>query len=757
MAKHLVIGCRGLYTSPNRLTLPLGAFSEATNLLIRRPDLVETRPGFPAIGSGTRASGAALGLYVWNTASEGLYVYTYVSGTLYRTNTPYTAAHTSVGSFSATYGPGLEFAEAKECLYFTSSTGVQRMDSPTATPIRTGLQKPIGISTASSAASGAGFSSIGAAAYRATLVFKDNRNNVHESAPSMRGIYRWSSTTNAVDVTVAIPASLSTSYKIRLYRSAQVTVAEDEPSDELQLVYERYLTSGEVSAKTLTVSDIVPDSMRGASLYTNPSQQGIGQANERPPVCGDICWHNNAMFYANTISPHRLTLRLISVAGTNGLAADDTVTIAGVTYTAKASGASGDQFNLVTSFSGAQANVQATTINLVNAINASSTNTLVYAYYLSGPDDPAGIFMIEARGASGSGFAATTSSGAETAWAPELPTSGETVVSNNDAATNRVYISKPGEPEAVPLLSYVDVGSRTDPISRIFRLRESLYVFKVHEGVFRITGGPGNYSVSEHDKTVKIAGHRTIQALGNEIYLLSGLGVTAISSAGARIVSGPIAESLRYTIQSGAVSLQNAPHAVADEADNFYALWVPSDGANAQECYAYFPGAGPGGAWSNWNIQADASVSGERASGGNIIIPYIAKTGELFIRKKAPGTTGTDYRDASGVAISTAMTWAVQVANNPGLLKQWTRADFMLQAGTVTAATAAFSTELDTSETTVTLAPASGAYLTTSPVPLSKQLGAFLNVSLDTAEESKKFVCGGLVLTYEEGGDNAGR
>lgn len=757
MAKHLVIGCRGLYTSPNRLTLPLGALSEATNLVIRRPDLVETRPGLQALGSGTWASGVALSLYVWNTASEGIYIYTYVSGTLYRTNTPYTASYTSVGSFNPTYGPGVEFAEAKECLYFTSTTGVQRMDSPTATPVVSGVQKPLGIATASSSATGAGFTTPGAVAYRATLSFTDNRNNVHESAPSSRGIYRWTGTTNAIDVTVRIPASLSTSYKLRLFRSAQTTAAEDEPSDELQLVYERFLTSSEVSAKAVVVSDIVPDSMRGASLYTNPSQQGIGQANERPPMCGDIVWHKNAMFYANTIGPHRLTLRLISVAGTNGLAADDTVTIAGTTYTAKASGATGDQFNLVTSFSGAQANVQATTINLVNAINASSNNTTVYAYYLSGADDPAGIFLVENRALGGSSFAATTSSGAETAWVPELPTSGSTVTSMNDAATNRVYISKPGEPESVPLLSYVDVGSRMDAISRIFKLRESVYVFKPNEGVFRITGGPGGYSVTEHDKTVGIAGHRTLADVGNEIYCLSWNGVVAISEAGARIVSGPIAESLSSALRSTAANTKNLAHAVADQSDGYYAVWVPSSGANALECYVYFPNAGPGGAWSNWNIQADASAPGNHTSGGNIVIPYIAKTGELVIRKKAASGAATDYRDASGTAIATAMTWAIQVAQNPGLLKQWTRADFMLQAGTITAATAAFSTELDASETTVTLAPASGAYLTTSPIPQSKQLGAFLNVSLDTAEESKKFVCGGLVLTYEEGGDNAGR
>lgn len=761
MAKQAIIGVRGLYTSPNRLELPPGALSEATNLMLRRPGLAETRVGFKE-ASGSWVSIADQDgdiVAVWVVGGQ-IYALIHIDGATlaYAASVAFTTP-TSLGSFAAPSGSTsnrIRTAEAKSCLYFTSSAGVYRMDAGDATPVLSGVQKPISISTAVSVATGAGFSAPGAVAYRATLVFKDARSNVHESAPSMRGLYRWSGATDAVDVTVRIPASLSTSYLIRLYRSAQVTAEEDEPSDEMGLVYERYLTSAEVTAAAVTISDIVPDEMRGATGYFCPSQEGIGQSNERPPLAKDICWHKDTLFYSGTTSKHRLTLRLISVSGTNGIAANDTVTIAGVTYTAVAAGATGDQFNLETGFTSDQANVQAAAINLVNTINASANNSTVYAYYLSGPDDPAGIILIEERGLGGSSFAATSAAGAancSTSWAPELPTSGTTVSSVNDDAPNRIYFSKPGQPEAVPLLNYVDVGSKSDGVMRIARLRDSLYVFKEGEGIFRLVGQAGAFAVREHDATVRVrqSDKNTVASLGNQLYVLSDQGVVAVSDVGVRIVSGPIEESLRTDVLAGGVGSQPA-HAIGNETLGYYALWLGT--ATGSEAWVYWPAAN---GWTYWDIDAAYSVIGRSSPSTSAMRAYITRADERKIRWQLVSDQASDYEDDNAVAISTALGWAVQTAQNPTIHKQWTRADFLLQDSTVTALTAGFSTELTTSEQTVSLAPASGAYITTSPVPLPTQLGAFLNVTLDSAQNEKRFVCGGLVLTYEEGGDHAGR
>lgn len=756
---------RGLWTSGNRLTAPKGALKTADQLLLRRGTpgnaVAESRRGMPQWSNGTWAAASnCRSIYGWVNGGS-VYVYEWnADGSLYRTTDGTT--YTSVGTYTNPAGGfWVRFVEAGKNLYFTTSAGPYRQDSGAGTPVVAGIQKPLSISTTSSAATGAGFTTPGAVAYRATLALKDANGNVHESAPSPRGIYRWSAATDAVDVTVQFAASLSASYLIRLYRSAQVTATEDEPSDEMGLVYERFLTSGEVTAKSVTISDIVPDVMRGATGYFCPSQEGLRQGNERPPLAKDLAWFGDCMFYANTTSKHRLTLRLLSVSGTNGIAANDTVTIAGVTYTAKAGGAVGDQFNLVTGFTSAQADIQGTTINLVNAINASSNNSTVYAYYMSGPDDPAGIFMIEERSLGGNSFAATSAAGGancSTSWAPELPTSGTTVSSTNDDAPNRLYFSKPHQPEAVPVLNYVDVGSRADRIFRIMSVRGALYVFKERDGIFRVTGSGGAFSVREHDTTVHILGQSTLAPLNNELFCLSDKGAVAVSDVGVRVLSGPLEDDLRPWKMADRDDIQNAC-AIGHEEDGYYAVFLPPNLSLVAQAFVYFPATD---AWTTWS-----SIGGNTVQTAAAMVPlsatmsglklYVSGDGSQYLRAEARTDADADYSDGGGIAVSPVLDWQRFTAGSPGVWKTWTRADFFLQDSTITAASARFATELDTSTTSVTLAPTSGALLVTSPIPTSKQTGAALTVGLTHTQDAKKFVCVGVDISYEGGGDMAGR
>src|SRR5690606_11277779 len=85
----------------------------------------------------------------------------------------------------------------------------------------------------------------------------------------------------------------------------------------------------------ISVLDITPDELRGATIYTAATQEGLAAANEQPPLCRDLAVYKNVMFYAHTVSKHRYTIILLGVGGTNGLAADETIEIGGVTYTAK--------------------------------------------------------------------------------------------------------------------------------------------------------------------------------------------------------------------------------------------------------------------------------------------------------------------------------------------------------------------------------------------------------------------------------------
>lgn len=128
-------------------------------------------------------------------------------------------------------------------------------------------------------------------------------------------------TTATVTLTINIPSDVTSNYFFQIYRSSiaqatGTTVLQDlTPSDEMQLVYEAYPTSSELTAKEAVVVDIVPDVFRGANLYTNEATgEGALQANDIPPFAKDINYFKNSVIYANTKTKQRKLLSLLGVS-----------------------------------------------------------------------------------------------------------------------------------------------------------------------------------------------------------------------------------------------------------------------------------------------------------------------------------------------------------------------------------------------------------------------------------------------------------
>jgi hypothetical protein len=129
-------------------------------------------------------------------------------------------------------------------------------------------------------------------------------------------------TTSAnVTLTITIPQNVTTNYFFQIYRSQQAlatgpsSINDIAPNDELQEVYEAYPTAAEIAAGVVTVTDIATDSFLGAYLYTDATNgTGILSANQVPPVCQDMTYFENVMFYANTRIQHQLQLNLLGVA-----------------------------------------------------------------------------------------------------------------------------------------------------------------------------------------------------------------------------------------------------------------------------------------------------------------------------------------------------------------------------------------------------------------------------------------------------------
>lgn len=128
-------------------------------------------------------------------------------------------------------------------------------------------------------------------------------------------------TTSSVSIEVNIPEEVTVDHFLQVYRSTTTTatgttvLADLTPNDEMQLIYEAYPTTAELSAKTLIFEDVTPDAFMGAYLYTNEATgEGALQANDIPPFAKDINFFKNSAFFANTKTRHKKLLSLLGVS-----------------------------------------------------------------------------------------------------------------------------------------------------------------------------------------------------------------------------------------------------------------------------------------------------------------------------------------------------------------------------------------------------------------------------------------------------------
>lgn len=545
MAQVLQVRNKGLYTAPNEFSsVPPGALVLATNCVITAENIIEPRRGFDRVATLTDAAYRHQYFEFYQDvlmSTFGTIGSTFVVG--YKNVATFTALSGTFNHPSTTLARS-RFLLTQNNLYFTTSTGVYRLDAYTGTPTLSGAFKGLDVSLALSGVTGF-LDGAQQVAYRIVWGIRDANNTVHLGAPSGRAVII---NTNAagnfrnVAVTSTIPTGVTTSYFYQVYRSKQSGGLAVEPDDELGLVYENNPTAGEITAGTFTFTDQTPDSLRGATIYTAASQETILQANDRPPVAWDIEEFQNCTVYANTTGKQRKVFTLLATGGTNGLAANDTITIAGTVYTAKAAEtiASGE-FKVFTAGTPSQ-NIFDTACSLVRVVNRYTTNTTVYAYYVSAYGDLPGQILIEERGVGGATFPIiATTAASPPPFDPVLPTSGTSVSSSNDAFLNALMFSKSGIGEAVPTANVLRVGSANNRILRIKKLKSSLFVFKEREGIYRMTGtAPSNFQVDIFDSSAKLYAPNTVEVVNNQIWCLCDQGVTVVSETGVSVVSRPI-------------------------------------------------------------------------------------------------------------------------------------------------------------------------------------------------------------------------
>lgn len=223
-----------------------------------------------------------------------------------------------------------------------------------------------------------------------------------------------------------------------------------------------------------------------------------------------------------------------------------------------------------------------------------------------------------------------------------------TQLSDNENYGNRLYYSKPGIPEAVPLVNFIDIGGRDSAIERILALRDNLFVLK-EDGVYIITGGSGIFESRLLDNSTFILAPDSAAILNNQIYMLSSQGIATVSDTGVGVVSRPI-ENKILEVANNRYNYRTASFGLGYESDRSYVIWLPTTTTDTTGTQAYRFNTF-NRSWVRWTLNAKAGL----VKGLDDKL-YLSSGNSSYILQERKTGDRTDFADVSSATSLTACT-----------------------------------------------------------------------------------------------------
>ena len=700
--QEVVLRALGYMTQGNRLNGPEGGMSVATNIDLERPNVARPRRGFAeqTITDADRIHkiipfGGTV-LAHWDEA--GTYRLSYLD-----------PSTTSWIALSGIHEPPsnvrrMRHAQVAGCLALTSRLGILRLDSGTGMPVFAGAPKGIGFDPENSSASDDPSGILEPqrqVAYRYCLSTRDGLGRLIRGSPSGRLIVQNTNSSGGNNkkptVRVLLPMQngtestpLGESYVLSVYRTSQSVDLSTEPLEDYALIYEANLTSTDIVNGYVDVTDVTPDALRGSALPENPTINGILSANEPPPFAYEVVSWKGCLVGFNIRLRERIEFRILAVGGSEGIQDGDTLVIsrdtATVTVTAKTAPSSPDEYRLENTGS-ASLDIMLTAQNLCAAINRHSSNTLVYAYYLGNPLDPRslGHILLEDRTAAEFPFSLFTGSGSKSlCFEPAITEVGLT--SETDAWGDGWFISKPSQPDSVPLPNLNRLGTGEEIVAAA-ALDESLFIF-TDSNIYRMTGEPplgvgdtGTLRIERVRAAMGCLAPETVCVLAGAVYALTTKGVVAVNDSGVRLVSEPLRPELEGMIQ---LLAQDAGEdekdvrwsrwfAVSHESEHRYLLGLTDSDASVQASSLWVYHALVD-AWSRWAVDANCGAEhpesrvlymGTIDDGDNVECRVLVQRSIVDPARYMDGNSG----DMGNYPCS--LRWLPFTGGNPGLSKHF--------------------------------------------------------------------------------------
>jgi len=674
---------KGLVTAPGAELRPATSLSVADNCVIPAPGLIAKRTGY------SRAA-QFLGGPIWTVRSEPIlgndvlahYGNSSSPQSLSRGNgIGAWGAQDPVDGVAMTAGIGrwMQLASEGVRCYFTTREGVRRLDTTDDTVYYAGMPRGMAPDTYNMAGAGGGAYDVltgtggivadgSNVAYRVTWHWKDNGGRELGGAPTGRLVVRNQAGTSGhsggvarnIALRIRIPlmfgtaaTALTPSFFYRVWRSRIVSTGI--ASDEMYLVQEAFVTSGDISAGYASFTDTTPDAflIGQAPLHTNAtdfgpgeenSLQGVVNADNPPPDSDCLAMWRDSMWYANG-QHHRTQLVTLLAVGGSGLVANDTITINGTAYTAKAAPAGATEFKIETTLASTTMNLEATVRNLCEVVNRNiADGTRLYPVSL-GTQIP-GSFVAYAATHNGTGSTLSLASSRGAVFRPSLAT---TVSPAPESTINQLSFSKPSRPDAVAPINFFRIGSESEEILQLLPFRDRLLVF-TERGLYQVTGNShADFTITPFDASYRLLARETCVVCDDKAFAWCVEGLVEIDDGGVRVISQPIEPTVRAAVAlaTSDVVMWTA-FAIPDRNNHRVMFWYPNDSNVASKlgCLGWFAWDTRTRAWTTGSLSDRMSSGATRGADGQVVLAnWNSSSADAYLFNERVAGTSADYTD----------------------------------------------------------------------------------------------------------------
>lgn len=400
-----------------------------------------------------------------------------------------------------------------------------------------------------------------------------------------------------VSINFSLPQEVFEGDFYEIWRTEMSAAPDALPDPRFFHVIKNTVTAGDVAAKNITFIDTFDQALLDEDLYTNDTQDTERLTNDRPPFSIVMEQFKGHIFLGQIIDKEELQLQLLMVDGiTDGV---DSISITSPSHTrtytfdTTENVATGHfrRFTFPTADAPTLADaIRLTAQSLIRVVNRDNGQLDIYALYDSGQDEAPGKIKFRARVPNVVIFwinANASSTGA--VFSPELPTSGNSVISMGSTFLNGLRVGKFEEPEAFPISRTLKIGRADRKILWLKAVTDALLIGK-EEGVYKLTGetdrlAGDQFVVTALDPTVNSIGPNTAVVLDNAVFTMTTQGLVRITSAGVTIVSRAIELDLLLSVTS-TIFAANA-FAASYESERSYILACPEKQGDTQNTILY--------------------------------------------------------------------------------------------------------------------------------------------------------------------------